>query len=84
MEGTMDDRTVFREFSSRTEAEILREMLLAQGIQAEVVSDDCGDMDPALQFGRGVQLLVPAADLARAEEAVEAALEHAASVEDAN
>ncbi|HKQ62258.1 MAG TPA: DUF2007 domain-containing protein [Candidatus Polarisedimenticolaceae bacterium] len=61
---------MFREFSSRGEAEIVRELLLANGIDAVVNSDDCGAVDPALSFGRGVQLLVAEEDVAQAEQAV--------------
>lgn len=63
----MADRSVLREFNSRGDAEIVRELLLAHGIETFVVSDDCGSVDPALAFGRGVQLLADTGDL---EEAV--------------
>lgn len=60
----MTERVVLREFSSRAEAEIVRKLLLANGIAAFVISDDCGSVDPGLSFGRGVQLLVAEGDLA--------------------
>lgn len=66
----MDERVTLREFSSRGEAEIVRELLIANGIDANLVSDDCGAVDPALQFGRGVQLLVASDDLEKAQEIV--------------
>ena len=66
----MSDRSVLREFSSRGDAEIVRELLLAHGIEAFVVSDDCGSVDPALSFGRGVQLLVGSEDLEEARAIV--------------
>lgn len=62
----MSERSVLREFNSRGDAEIVRELLLAHGIETFVVSDDCGSVDPALAFGRGVQLYVSTDD---AEEA---------------
>lgn len=70
----MDHRVVFRSFSYRAEAEIVRELLQANGIDAFVVSDDCGAVDPALQFGRGANLLVAAADRGRAERLVSESL----------
>ncbi len=53
---------VLREFSTRVEAEIVKELLVSNGIDALVVSDDCGAVDPALQLGRGVRVLVRATD----------------------
>ena len=61
----MTQRVVLREFSSRGDAEITRELLVAN--EAYVISDDCGSVDPALALGRGVQLLVAAGDLRRAQ-----------------
>jgi len=66
----MSQRIVLREFSSRGDAEIVRELLLASGIEAFVTSDDCGSVDPALSFGRGVQLLVALADSELAEQVI--------------
>lgn len=63
----MDSYVVLQEFSSRMEAEIVKELLVSNGIDALVVSDDCGAVDPALQFGRGVRLLVTAADAHEAQ-----------------
>lgn len=77
-ERAMSYRVVFREFSSRGEAEVTRELLVAAGIEATVISDDCGSVDPALQFGRGVFLLVSQDDVQRAELVVEEALDEAA------
>ena len=54
----MSQRVLFREFYSRGEAEIVRELLLANGIESFVSSDDCGSVDPALSFARGVRLFV--------------------------
>ena len=63
----MDTFVVLREFGSRVEAEIVKELLASNDIEALVVSDDCGAVDPALQFGRGVQLLVLATDASEAQ-----------------
>lgn len=64
----MNNLVVFREFSSRPEAEIVSELLNANGMDALVNSDDCGGLDPALQFGQGAQVLIAEGDVARAEQ----------------
>lgn len=64
----MHNLVVFREFTYRPEAEIIGELLIANGIDALVNSDDCAGLDPALQFGQGAQVLIAASDLARAEK----------------
>ena len=46
----LSQRVVLREFSSRGDAEVVRELLLANGIEAFVISDDCGAVDPALSL----------------------------------
>jgi hypothetical protein len=74
----MGDRIVLRQFSYRAEAEIVRELLEANGIEAFVVSDDCGAVDPALQFGRGAQLLVAEADGLRALQLIDESVADAA------
>jgi Putative prokaryotic signal transducing protein len=63
----MDAFVVLQEFGSRMEAEIVKELLVSNDIEALVVSDDCGAVDPALQFGRGVRLLVLATDASEAQ-----------------
>ena len=63
----MGRRVLCGEFSSRGEAEIVRELLLASGIDSFVSSDDCGSVDPALAFARGVQLYVSEENAAEAE-----------------
>lgn len=63
----MASYVVLQEFSSRVEAEIVKELLVSNGIDARVISDDCGAVDPALQFGRGVRLLVMASDVNEAQ-----------------
>ena len=59
----MAEPVVVREFGSRTDAEMAREMLVANGIEALVVSDDCGSVDPALTFVRGARVLVAPGDV---------------------
>lgn len=64
----MAEWVVLRTFNSHGEAEIVRGALLAEGVEAFVSSDDCGTVDPALTFARGVRLLVDVGDRERAEE----------------
>ena len=54
----MTGRVVVRTFNTRGEAEAARAFLEGHGIEAFVDSDDCGAVDPALAFVRGVKLLV--------------------------
>ena len=63
----MDDPTILRTFTDRTEAEIVRAMLEAEGIPAEVVADDGGETVPAMDLAEGVQVVVAGADLERAK-----------------
>ena len=62
----MTNRAVLRTFNSRPEAELVRSILAGSEIESFIVSDDCGTIDPALGFGRGVALLVDSEDLDRA------------------
>ena len=63
----MEDPTILRTFSDRTEAEIVRAMLEAEGIAAMVVADDLGATGPPLDLAGGVQVVVPGADFERAQ-----------------
>jgi hypothetical protein len=64
----MDDPTIIRTFTDRGEAEIARSLLEAEGIDAELTSDDMGGNTPPLSLSAGLQLVVPgsAAEQARA------------------
>jgi hypothetical protein len=53
-------------FSSQAEAEIARGLLVSNGIDALISSDDAGGMEPPLQYTAGVRLKVPASQLATA------------------
>jgi len=66
----MSSLVVFRTLNSRNEAEAVRAILSGSGIEALVESDDCGAVDPALGFGRGVQLFVAEEDLDRAADII--------------
>lgn len=67
----MNQRVLFREFYSRGEAGIVRELLRANGIESYVNSDDCGSIRPELAFSRGVQLYVAKEDAPLAERVME-------------
>jgi hypothetical protein len=64
----MSTFVVLRTFNSRNEAESVQAILSGSGIETLVESDDCGALDPALGFGRGVQLLVAEEALDRAAD----------------
>jgi hypothetical protein len=66
----MNKRVLCGEFNSRGEAEIVRELLLSNGIESYVNSDDCGSFDPALSFALGVQLFVAEEDAQQAERII--------------
>ena len=70
----MEARVVLRTFLTRGEADAARALLAGSGVEAFTTGDDCGAVDPALSFGRGVQLLVAGEDEARAEEILAAEL----------
>ncbi len=74
----MGRRVLCREFYSRAEAGIVRELLLANGIESYINSDDCGSVDPALSFARGVQLFIEEEDVPLAEQVLAAAMENGA------
>ena len=59
---------VLRTFNYRHEAEVVKGFLASAGIDSFIISDDCGAVDPALEFGRGAQLLVAEQDHGRAVE----------------
>ncbi len=52
----------------RALAEPIAELLQDHGIDAWVNSDDCGGVDPALNFANGTKVMVPRADLDQSRE----------------
>jgi hypothetical protein len=58
---------VVRTYGSRHEAEQARTVLSAKGVGSEIQADDCGALDPSLQFAKGVALLVDSKDFDRAQ-----------------
>ena len=68
----MADMVVLTTVDTRYEAEVLRTALAAAGIDSQVTSDDCGAVDPALGFGRGIHLLVSTSAFEKAKEVLSA------------
>jgi hypothetical protein len=56
--------------SSRAEGQVLAGYLQSHGIRAAVLADDEGGLNPVLQAGRRVRVLVPAIDEARANQLI--------------
>jgi hypothetical protein len=56
---SQEDLVSVTRFGSEPEAELARIKLQSEGIDAFVSKDDCGGMEPYLQFSSGVRLLVP-------------------------
>ena len=54
--------------SNRIEADLVAGLLRSEGISARVNADDAGGQEPQLQLQSGAQVLVAAADEARARE----------------
>ena len=57
---------VVKIFSKETDAELARAHLDSAGIEAFVLKDDCGGMEPMLQLTNGVRLVVRDGDLKEA------------------
>ncbi len=64
----LDDAVVIETFPNRILAELAASLLEGEGIEAWVMADDAGGTYPALQFVRGVRLLVASEDEDRARE----------------
>ena len=64
---TESDIVVFRTFLNHFDADVAKMALEAAGIESFIRSDDCGGMRPHFWMA-GVELLVRADDVARAEE----------------
>lgn len=66
--------TILRAFTDRTEAEIARSLLEAEGIPAAVAADDLGAEGPGMTFGKPIDLVVEAEDVERARELLDQAV----------
>ena len=64
---TNTDTVCFLTGSNRHEAEVVRSVLVGRGIKAEVISDDCGAVDPALGLVQGAHLMVDEDEAERAD-----------------
>ncbi len=64
---SFSDFVVLRTYLNHIEADILKTVLEAAGIESFIRSDDCGGMRPHLWMG-GIELLVHAEDVAKANE----------------
>lgn len=62
------DRVKIAVYNTEVEAGMARGRLEEAGIRAMVSSDDCGGMEPQLQWIRGVRLFVNPEDEERARE----------------
>ena len=63
----MDNAVVLTTVLHRILGDPIAAYLEEHGIRAVVRSDDCGGLDPALAFTRGVEVRVAEEDLARAK-----------------
>ncbi|VGO17914.1 hypothetical protein PDESU_06516 [Pontiella desulfatans] len=64
----MDNQVVLTSFVQELDAQMVVMELQAGGIDAVLQKDDCGGMRPFITSERGIEVLVPAADLQRARE----------------
>jgi hypothetical protein len=71
----LDNAVVIETFPNRILAELAQGLLEGEGIEAMVMADDAGGTYPALQFVRGVRLLVASEDEAQAREILAAMAE---------
>ena len=55
-------------FTDRYEADLAQGLLEANDIAAVTFADDCGSVDPALTWARGVRLMVKKGDIEKAKE----------------
>lgn len=58
----MEEWICIQEFGSLVEAELAQGLLDSAGIESRIQKDDCGGMNPQLDFTRGVQIWVQAQD----------------------
>ncbi|MDP3182968.1 MAG: DUF2007 domain-containing protein [Desulfobaccales bacterium] len=68
----LDDAVLLETFPNRILAELAASLLEGEGIEALIMADDAGGAYPALQFVRGVRLLVAPEDETRAREFLKA------------
>ena len=66
-----DNLVIAKTFYNEYEAQIAKSKLEALGIDAMVVKDDAGGMEPQLQITEGVKIYVREQDLVVAQEILE-------------
>ncbi len=71
----LDDAVLLETFPNRILAELAAGLLEGECIEALIMADDAGGAYPALQFVRGVRLLVAQEDEAQAREILAAMAE---------
>ena len=67
----MNDLATVAVYSVRSDAEIVRARLVSEGIEAIVIADDEGGLNPGFYSRYGVRVVVAAADLAAAHAALD-------------
>ena len=67
-EATSAPPITIRTFASHMEADLVKSLLEAFGVESVTSSDDCAGQRPPLSLAKGVRLIVRAADRERAEE----------------
>ena len=68
----MPEWVVLRTCNYQHEAELIKSVLEGSGIESTTTSDDCGALDPALGLVRGINVLVVADQIERAENILDA------------
>ncbi|MCP4869626.1 MAG: hypothetical protein GY898_13000 [Proteobacteria bacterium] len=63
-----DDFAMLTRVPQRALGQPIVDLLLDHEIKAWIQSDDCGGVDPALNFVNGTHVMVPRAKLARSQE----------------
>ncbi len=68
-----DPLVVIETYSDESFAEAAVSLLAAEGIEAQIASDDAGHALPNLDFAKGVRVLVAPSDADRAKALIETA-----------
>lgn len=74
---------VVQTFRNRSSADVAQGVLAAQGIKAEIVSDDADGLHPELALNQGVNLIVAEGDVAVARSVLGADLSPSGQADDA-
>jgi hypothetical protein len=63
----MERQAAIREFTTRTEAELVRGLLESAGISAWLATDDAGGLYPSFDLSAGVRVMIRESDRQAAE-----------------